>query len=163
MMSLVQWIHATGFATVVRESSWVYPILQVIHVFGMCILAGSVSMFDLRLLGLGRNLSLTQCEKHFLPWAWSGFALMVLTGPTMAIGFIDVFSHNPVMGLKLTLILIAGLNAAFFHARIAPRKAKWDTSVDTPRSAKIAAIVSLTLWISIITMGKLLGYIGGKD
>lgn len=163
-MSFVDWARATDYATWIRESDYAYPVLQVTHIAGIALLAGGVLMTNLRLLGVGRNgVPPSVALQHVLPISWIGFALVAITGAHMAFSFLDVFSINPVLGLKLTLLALAGVNALWFHRRIAANIAQWDAAHAPPAAARAAAWISIGLWVGMIACGKLLAYIGGKD
>ena len=41
-----------------RHSLWTYPIVEIVHIVGFAILVGSVVLFDLRLLGFSRTVSI---------------------------------------------------------------------------------------------------------
>lgn len=161
-MSFVEWLNASAYATGIRESLIIYPLLQVFHILGFSLLAGAVTMMNLRVMGLGRQFSIADGARYFMPWAWLGFAVVLVTGGNMAISFIEVFAVNTVMHIKLILIGIVASHAAVRHYRIHKGLINWDSS-GAPISAKLLAALSVLLWISVITMGKLLAYIGGKD
>jgi hypothetical protein len=36
----------------VRESTWTYPVIESVHVLGLCVFAGLLLLWDLRLLGI---------------------------------------------------------------------------------------------------------------
>jgi len=63
------WLEATAAATAMRQSLWLYPIVEILHIIGFVVLVGSAAMFDLRLLGFSRQLPVTGMERHLLPWA----------------------------------------------------------------------------------------------
>jgi hypothetical protein len=66
---------------------------------------------------------------------------------------------NPAFRLKLVLIGLAGLNAAVFHRGIFRSVAAWDLNTPAPAAAKVAAVLSLLLWGTVITCGRLLAYL----
>ena len=59
---------------------------------------------------------------------------------------------------KLTLLAIAGVNAALFHTVAYRGVAAWDTGTRAPFAARAQAAISLALWVSIITCGRLIAY-----
>ena len=52
------WLEATAAATAMRQSLWLYPIVEILHIIGFVILVGSILALDLRLLGLGRAIAI---------------------------------------------------------------------------------------------------------
>jgi hypothetical protein len=82
---------------------------------------------------------------------------VVPSGFLLFIAQAEALSTNGVFGLKLILILIAFMNAGIFHRFTFRSVMTWSTS-ETPAAAKAAAVISLSLWISVITCGRLIAY-----
>ncbi|MGH7304349.1 MAG: DUF6644 family protein [Candidatus Rokuibacteriota bacterium] len=152
------WLEATAAATAMRQSLWLYPIVEILHILGFVILVGSAAMFDLRLLGLSRQLPVTGLERHLLPWARASVLLIVPTGGLMFIAHANEFADNPAFRLKLLLLVLAALNAAIFHLRPFRKVAEWDRGSPAPLAARFAAAFSLMLWTGVIACGRLLAY-----
>jgi hypothetical protein len=72
------------------------------------------------------------------------------------------FISSPVFILKMCLIMLAGLNAALFHAITFRTADVWDSEemrkLPPPPSARAAGAFSLLLWVSVIACGRLLAY-----
>ena len=49
---LFEWFEMTGPGVVVRESIWMFPVIEAVHLLGLCMLGGAVLLVDLRMLGL---------------------------------------------------------------------------------------------------------------
>jgi len=150
---------ASPLAVAVRESIWVYPFLETVHVLGLALLFGAIVAFDLRVLGFSTALSVSRLWQHVKPWIWTGFALAFASGVLLFIGDAADFAANPAVQVKLVLILLAGLNAAVFETRLRPSVAAWDLDTPAPRAARISAGLSLALWFSILIAGRLIAYI----
>ncbi len=153
------WLEATWLADVLRREPLLYPLLEVVHILGFVVLVGAAVMFDLRLLGLSRRLPVTELAQHLLPWARRGLAVAVPSGALLFITQATQLGRSPVFGLKLTLLALAGLNAARFHRSVFHSARTWDTEVATPPAARVASVVSLLLWTGVITCGRLLAYL----
>jgi uncharacterized protein DUF6644 len=152
------WLEATAAATAMRQWLWLYPVIEILHIIGFVILVGSAAMFDLRLLGLSRQLPVTGMERHLLPWARASLLVIVPTGGLMFVAHATEFAGNPAFRLKLLLLVLAGLNAAVFHLRPFRRVAGWDRGSPAPWPARLAACLSLALWTGVIACGRLLAY-----
>lgn len=155
---LLAWLEATQLAAAMRGSLWMYPIVEIVHITGFTILVGSVAMFDLRVLGFGRQLPVQALGKHLLPWALAAFALIVPAGLMMFSAHPHDFASNKVFQLKLALIAAAGVNAAMFHAGVYRHAIAWKDNAPTPALAKAHAVASLAIWIAVICCGRLLAY-----
>lgn len=154
----LRWLEESALAEAMRTGLWTYPIVEIVHIIGFVLLVGSVAMFDLRLLGLGRALSVQALGRHLLRWTLLSLLLVVPAGLLMFSAHPSDFINNPVFLFKLSLILIAGLNALAFHRRVYRGAEDWDVGVEPPPAAKLHALLSLILWMAVISCGRLLAY-----
>ena len=151
-------IEALPFARMMRESLWAYPIVETIHIVGFVILVGSVVMFDLRVLGLSKNLSVRALSRHLLPWSIGALVLIVPTGFLMFSAHAMDFLGNPTFQLKMALLMAAGINAVIFRTGPYQTVAHWDVATRAPVVAQLSVAVSIALWLAIIACGRLLAY-----
>jgi len=151
-------IEASALGQAMRQWLWLYPSVEIVHITGIALLVGSIVILDLRLLGISRSLPLRRLAAHTLPWSAASFALIVPSGLAMFVAHANDLMGNPVFALKICLILLAGANAGIFHAGVFRGAAQWDVDVMPPLAARVAAAVSLALWISVIACGRLLAY-----
>ena len=152
-------IERSPLAVVLREDPWLYPGIEVCHILGFVILVGAAAMFDLRLLGLSRAISVRALAGHLLPWARAGLAVAAPTGLLLFISDATALAANPAFQVKLVLIVLAILNTVVFHRRTARSLASWDVARPTPLGAKLAAVVSLVLWAGAVVGGRLIAYV----
>ncbi|HET9338403.1 MAG TPA: DUF6644 family protein [Casimicrobiaceae bacterium] len=151
-------VEATGFARMMRESLWAFPIVETIHIAAFAIVVGSIVVLDLRLAGLSRRVPLSRLAAHTLPWTLGAFGLAVLSGLTMFTAHAADYLTNPVFMLKMGLILAAGVNAALLHVGAMQAAAAWDTGTGPPARVRVAAVASILLWLGVIACGRLLAY-----
>jgi len=151
------WLESSGLGQMMRRSAWMYPIVEIIHIVGFVILVGAVVMFDLRVLGLGRGLPVPALARHLLRWSWVGLALVVPAGLMMFTAHATEFATNPAFLLKLTLLATAAVNVAFFHMVPYRSVGAWDIA-GAPGAARAAAVLSMVIWIGVITCGRLIAY-----
>jgi len=151
-------IEASALGQAMRQWLWLYPSVEIVHITGIALLVGSIVILDLRLLGISRSLPLRRLPAHTLPWSAASFALIVPSGLAMFVAHANDLMGNPVFALKICLILLAGANAGIFHAGVFRGAAQWDVDVMPPLAARVAAAVSLLLWLSVIACGRLLAY-----
>lgn len=158
ILRLLEIVESSGPAQAVRGGVWIYPLVEVAHIAGLAMLVGAASVFDLRLLGLGSRVPVADLARQVLPWAWVGFSVAALTGSLMFSANATALPYNPAFQLKLLLIALAGVNVAAFH--VGPfRSAKAWGNRPGPPAAKVAALVSMTLWLAIIACGRLIAYV----
>jgi hypothetical protein len=151
-------IEMSALGVAMRQSLWLYPIVEIVHLTGIALLFGSIAMLDLRLLGLSRQVPVRRLAAHILPWSAGAFALIVPSGLMMFAAHAGDFIQSDVFALKICLILAAGANAGLLHAGAMRRAADWDVARLPPAPARLAAGLSLALWVSVIACGRLLAY-----
>ena len=157
--SALAWIERSALATAMRQELWLYPSVEIVHIWGFVMLVGSIAMLDLRLLGLSSRVPVRELSRHLLPWTLGALLLIVPSGLMMFIAHADDFITNRAFVLKLTLIFAAGINAVFFHLGPYRSVEKWNVAVATPPAAKLHAALSLMMWMGVIACGRLLAYI----
>jgi hypothetical protein len=144
---------------------WAWPLCETFHFIGLCLLVGIVGMYDLRVLGVAKELPLASL-KRLLPWGVFGFVLCVVTGALFVGGMganligdnaYDVIMRDGYLQMKLLFIFAAGLNLLAFYLTGAARTVdSLGVGDDAPLIAKLIAGTSLFLWIGVIVFGRLI-------
>jgi len=160
ILTVFHWIETTGWSVGIRESVWLYPIIESTHVLSLCVFLGLTALMDLRLAGvaLGR-VPVAAITGRVLPWIRGGFAVIALSGTALFWATPVAFYGNVFFRVKLVLLLLAGLNAWLFHVTIHRTVGDWGVSgrVPPPR-ARLAGIASLTLWVAVVATGRFIAY-----
>lgn len=159
LQQFCQWLYQSGIGTAIRDSVWIFPIIETIHVLGITLLVGTVAILDLRLLGLVlKHTGVSQIARQILPLTWTGFGVMFISGFLLFSAEAANSYGNPAFRIKLILLLLAGLNPLIFHLTIYRDVAAWGDRVATPLQARLAGIFSLTLWAGVICAGRAIAY-----
>lgn len=158
LLRACEWLGETSWSIALRESLWVYPIVETVHVLALALFLGLAIILDLRLLNVAlRRTPVTEITTRVMPWVWVGFAVMIASGLALFYSNPVEFHGNVFMRIKVVLLIIAGLNAWRFHATVYRRVAEWDLG-QPPLRARVAGGMSLILWAGIVTTGRLIAY-----
>lgn len=159
--ALMRALETSWLGDAVRGSEWVFPALETIHFVGLCILMGALLVVDLRLIGLYRQMPVRDVLK-FTPWAIFGFAINLASGVAFVAS--DPFNYltNPAFWVKMVLVVLAGINVIWFELAERRHLNSLGAGDDTAASTKATAALSLTLWVAIITAGRLLPQFGAN-
>jgi hypothetical protein len=142
-----------------HESRYAYDFIESIHVWTLCLFFGLAVMFDLRLLGWTfTHVPVSELSRRLLPWTIAGFAIMVVTGSLLFYA-IPVRSFQSIFfRVKMSLLLLAGLNVLIFHSGVYKKVESWDLDKAPPRAARVAGALSILLWIGIVVSGRMIAY-----
>ena len=159
LLSIFHWLQETDFATALRESALVYPTVMATHLTGMALFGGMIFITDLRILGIAmRGTSVSDVVNQFRPWKYAGLVLTATCGIMLAWAKAEFYYHNPFFWAKLSLLTLVAVHALVFRKSVYKNTAELDRAPVMPTNAKVAACLSLALWIGILSMGRLIGY-----
>lgn len=153
-------LEQTPIGASVRESLWLFPAVETLHLLGMAVLVAAVGAFDVRLLGLAmRGVRVSELARRLFPWAWAAFAVQVITGFLLFSSEATRMVVNPAFRIKMVLIALAGVHAAAFRWIACRDMAEWEAESRTPIRAKIAGLISILLWVGVVAAGRWIGFI----
>jgi len=135
------------------NTRWGWPIAESVHFTGLCMLMATVGMFDLRMMGLVRGLSLSALHK-LVPYGVLGWLLCVASGSLFVIAAPLEYIFNDAWQIKMVLMAIAGINMVVFYLTTAKRVYALGPDDAVPLTARVIAIVSLFSWLGVITCGR---------
>jgi hypothetical protein len=155
------WIKHTGIGAPMTATPWMWPLCETLHFVGLALLIGVAGLFDLRMLGFVRRVSLA-AVMDLRPWAALGLAINLVTGLMFFAGAPDQYVHNPAWWAKVGFILVAGLNILAFE--LSPSAKALVNEVgpgdNTPLRLKFAGGISLFSWFVVLYFGRMLPFIG---
>jgi hypothetical protein len=161
-MSLASLFHAiqeTGWATGIRESALVYPVIMTCHLTAIALFGGMILMTDLRLLGLAmQSRPVADVVGGLRFWKCAGFVIMVTCGFLLAASKADDYYGNPYFRMKMSLLALVGVHELVFGRSVYAKAAEYDRTSQIPRLAKLAACLSLLLWIGLVCCGRWIAY-----
>jgi hypothetical protein len=154
----LRWLQDLPFPTNIRESSWLFPTIETIHVFALVLVVGSILTVDLRLLGLtSRDRPFSQITQEMLPLTWTAFAVAATAGLLMFSSKAVIYYGNIPFRIKMSCLVLAGLNMLGFHWIGARHISNWDAS-KPPKAARLAGAASVLLWTIIVGAGRWIGF-----
>ena len=158
VLAMMIWLEHRPFAIAIAESTWLFPIVETVHVLALTVVVGSVAMMDLRLLGVGsKDRAASEVISSSLPWAWSAFAVAFVAGSMLFSSKAATYYVNLPFRIKMLCLALAAVNMLVFHFYTARGMAAWDRGTP-PRAARFAAACSLTLWVVIVAAGRWIGF-----
>jgi uncharacterized protein DUF6644 len=156
---VLAWLQATAVAQAISENEILFPWIESVHVLAIVLVVGTISIVDLRLLGVASlNRDVSRVMRDVLPYTWGAFIIAATTGFLLFSSNAMTYAHNFFFRGKLILLAMAGLNMAVFHFTGIGDVGRWGATRQTPPAAKTAAAVSLLIWIAVVTFGRWIGF-----
>jgi hypothetical protein len=160
LLTFAQFIQSTAFFTDLRGSGYVYPVILSLHMVAISLFGGMILMTDMRLLGWAMSShTVSDVVDQFRVPKRIGFVLIATCGILMACCKAEEYYYNDWFRLKLALLALVALHALIFRRRVYNRASELDHMSPLPAGAKLAACISMLLWISIACAGRGIGYI----
>lgn len=156
----LEWLQRLPLALSISESDWLFPSIESVHVVAIALVVGSISIVDLRLLGIPSDREpVAELSREILPWTWGLFVIAVLSGFGLFISNATGYFANPAFRWKIVLLALAGLNMGWFHLTAYRSVHHWNAGRPTPSSARLAGALSLSFWIGVVAFGRWIGFV----
>jgi hypothetical protein len=159
LVKLLEWLQATSLAVSIHQTKWVFTTIEVVHVIAISLVIGTIAMVDLRLLGLASTRrSFTELARPILRWTWAAFALAAVTGSLLFISQAAEYFVNTTFWIKMSIMLLAGINMLIFELITVRGVQKWDLESTPPLRARLAGGISLACWALVVIFGRWTGF-----
>jgi len=154
----IQALQDMSLPTALRESALVFPIILSMHLMGMGLFGGMILMTDLRLLGIAMTKRpVSDVVNGLRPWKHLGLTLTATCGILLLWSKVALYYPNPFLRIKVALFGLIIIHALVFRG-VYRNVAELDRSPVIPGRAKLAAALSMVLWLSVVTAGRWIGY-----
>ena len=149
-----QWCEATSIGSLIRNSIWLFPVVEAVHLLALATLGGAILVVDLHLLGFALHRQpRAQLARDVFPWVIGGLAAMLASGIILFLSEALKSYENLPFQLKMVFLLAA----LIFTFTIRQRVVMAEERQIKPFLAKATAIASMTLWSSVGLMGRYIG------
>ena len=155
LLPFFEWCEATAIGQAIRESLWLFPVIESIHLLGLAMIGGAILVVDLRLLGLGlRHQPVAQLARSAHPWLVGSLAVMLTTGISLFLSESIRCYYSPPFWTKMELLLVAIL----FTFTVRRKVALADEKRVGPIWGRVVAFVSLALWFGVGFSGRWIAF-----
>jgi hypothetical protein len=156
---VIVWLKSTELSRQMMTQPWLWPIMETFHFVGLTLVIGIAGLFDLRLMGVTRAVSV-EAAMSMRGWAALGVAISLVTGTMFFVGAPEQYMPNPAFWGKLFFLAVAMLNIAFFETWIGRKMLTVGPGEQTPLSFKVTGAVSMASWFLVLYFGRMLPFIG---
>jgi hypothetical protein len=159
MQALAQWLAQTPASRAIQDVVWLVPLLQTIHILAIAMVVSSVFMIDLRLLRIATAQSIAATAHRFVPWIWSGLALLAASGITLIVDEPQRALPNPAFQIKMLLLAFAVTMTCAFQVSLRRNAALWDDAGRKSPMTAVLAVGTFALWCTIAVAGRWIAYL----
>jgi hypothetical protein len=153
--SIGRLIQDLSVFTALRESSYAYPIVLSTHLACIATFGGLILVTDLRLLGWTlTDIPIDEMIRSLRPWKQLGFSIMVTCGLLLGGSKAQDYLTNPYFVIKMTLLVAVGLHGLYFRRSVY----RGGATPITTSTARAAGVLSLILWVGVVSMGRWIAY-----
>ena len=154
LLPYFEWIEATALGNAIRQSLWLFPVIEAVHLLGLSVLGGSVLIVDLRMLGAGlRNHAISQIARDARPWFVGALVIMLLTGWALFTSEAIKCYYNFSFWVKITTLPVAIVFAFLVRDRIAG-----GAGMNATILTRVVGLLSIALWFTVAAAGRWIGF-----
>ena len=155
LLHVFTWIERTALGDSIRTSSWLFPVIEAIHLLGLAVVGGAVLIVDLRLFGFGlRRQPVAQLAQDAQRWLILSLMVMIATGSLLFTSEAIKCYYHPAFWMKMTSLFLAIL----FTFTVRRKVTMADETRVRPLWNKLVALVSITLWAGVGIGGRWIGF-----
>ena len=157
IQALCDWLSNTHVSLAIQSALWVVPAVQTVHILCVSLVMYSVAMLDLRLMGfVSRRQPIARMVGRLLPWVWYSLIVLAATGVILIVGEPTRELPNAAFQAKMAMLGTVILITVVIQQQSKKNATYWETR---HVAAKLIGLVSLLLWVGIVTAGRWIAYI----
>ena len=155
LLAFFQWCYQTPVGETIRDSAWLFPVIEAVHLLGFVLTLGSVLIVELRLLGVGLiRQPVAQLAASAQPWMLGGIALMFASGIPLFLSESIKAYYSFAFWVKMISLFLVLLYTFTLRRRVTGT----NLATDRPLLARSLALLSLTLWFGVAWGGRWIGF-----
>ncbi|HEY6256779.1 MAG TPA: DUF6644 family protein [Xanthobacteraceae bacterium] len=155
LLPFFQWCYQTAIGEGIRDSTWLFPVIEAFHLVGLGLTVGAVLIVDLRLLGVGLSKQpVGELSAAVEPWLLGSLTLMFASGTSLFLSEAIKCYYSFPFWVKMTSLFLVLL----FTFTIRRRVAGTDLTADRPLPGRLTALISLCLWFGVAWGGRWIGF-----
>jgi hypothetical protein len=155
LLPFFEWVYQTSLGEMIRESTWLFPIIEAVHLLGFGLTLGAVLLVDLRLLGAGLSgQPAAVVADGVRSWLIGGVVMMIASGLLLFMSEATKCYYSPAFWVKMASLLLA----LVFMVTFRRRAVRTDAASNRPMIARMTAVISLGLWFGVAWGGRWIGF-----
>jgi hypothetical protein len=154
-LHVFQWLDTTMIGNTIRDSTYIFPVVEVFHLFGLTLLLGTLTITDLRILGLGmRRQSIAEVASQLAPWTIWGAVVTIASGILLFLSEAMKCYANAAFPWKMWMLLAGVLLYLFVQLPITRKNSRTN-----PALLRAVAVLSLLFWYGVAVAGRAIAFV----
>jgi hypothetical protein len=153
LLPFFEWCEASFIGQAIRNSLWLFPVIEAVHLVALASLGGALLILDLRLLGVGLRQPIPEVARDARPWLVASLVVMLVTGISLFLSESVKCYWNPSFWVKMTTLPIALIFTFVVRQPIAKR-----ATADATLRTRLVALISIGLWFTVAAAGRWIGF-----
>jgi uncharacterized membrane protein len=157
--AFLETLQSWSWAVLIHKNAWAFTTVEVVHVFAVAMVLGTIAIVDLRLLGFGSaKRPFAELSRRVLPFTWVAFVVAVIAGSLLFTSRATDYFVNPIFWIKMALIAVAGINMMIFEFITVRDVERWNVNATPPPRARLAGGISIATWVLVVVFGRLIAF-----
>jgi hypothetical protein len=157
LLPLFQALEDSAAGEAIRNSLWMFPVIEAFHLVGLSVIGGAILIVDFRLLGLGlRGHPVSKLARDVQPWVIASVVVMIISGVPLFLSEAIKCYYSFAFWTKMTALLFA-LTFTFTVRRYVTSAPEGRYS---PFGMRAVALTSIALWSTVGWGGRWIGFSG---
>ena len=157
LLPFIEWTASSSLSHTISNSTWMFAVIESIHLLALSVIGGAVLIVDLRLLGFGlRARPLAEVARDAQPWFIASWSVMIVTGLLLFASEPQKLYYSTPFAIKMTCLTLATIFALTVRRKVTLA----GEGRVSPIWMKLVALVSLALWFGVGASGRWIGFSG---
>ena len=156
VLDFYAWAEHSALGEWMRSYSSLFAIVEVVHLFGITLLLGTIYTVNFRLFGFAlKSRSVAEVAEGLAAWTMAGYVLTFGTGIMLFSAEALKMHDSSVWAYKLAF-LFSGLIIQLTVSRFITKPGRADAS---PITAKLTAAFSILLWLGTGMIARIIAFV----
>jgi uncharacterized membrane protein SirB2 len=155
VLAFFTWCENTWLGDAIRDSNWLFPAIESVHLLGLAVIGGAVLVVNLRLLGFGLGRQpVAQLWRDTRPWLLGSLTVMLASGLMLFTSESIKLYYHEAFWVKMSSLLLSIL----FTFTVVRKVALADPGRVRPLWSRVVGLVSIVLWSGVGVGGRWIGF-----
>ena len=154
LLPLFQAVESSAVGNAIRDSVWLFPAIEGVHLLALALIGGAVLIVDMRLLGLFlKRHPVEYLAAQVSPYLVGALATMIVTGLLLFSSEAIKCYYNTAFWWKMTFLALATIFTFTVRRMVTSDEMRFG-----PVWAKLVALSSVALWSGVGIGGRWIGF-----